>query len=118
MAADDDVVQEEKGGEGQGKTSDGEQDPRLYSVRISRATGIDWGSDISFSWIYVRDLTPSGAAANCREISVGDQVPDRNTQVSFGHHAVEEAHALVSDPEQTLRPQLNQIAALARLDID
>ncbi|CAN0183519.1 unnamed protein product [Ascophyllum nodosum] len=74
MAADDDVVQEEKGGEGQGKTSDGEQDPRLYSVRISRATGIDWGSDISFSWIYVRDLTPSGAAANCREISVGDQL--------------------------------------------
>lgn len=52
----------------------GEQDPRLYSVRISRVTGIEWGTDLSFSWVYVRALQPSGAAANCGEISVGDQV--------------------------------------------
>lgn len=52
----------------------GEQDPRLYSVRISRVTGIEWGTDLSFSWVYVRALQPSGAAANCGEVSVGDQV--------------------------------------------
>ncbi|CAN0388883.1 unnamed protein product, partial [Ectocarpus sp. 13 AM-2016] len=49
-------------------------DPRLYSVRIARATGIEWGTDISFSWVYIRTLQPDGAAANCGEISVGDQV--------------------------------------------
>lgn len=52
----------------------GAQDPRLYSVRISRSTGIDWGTDISFSWVYVRDLQPSGAAALSGEVSLGDQV--------------------------------------------
>lgn len=67
-------------GAGEGET--GEQlDPRLYAVRISRATGIDWGTDISFSWVFVRGLQPSGAAAQCGEVSVGDQVRP------FGHSA-------------------------------
>lgn len=49
-------------------------DPRIYTVRISRAMGIGWGTDISFRWVYVRELDPSGPAANCGKISVGDQV--------------------------------------------
>lgn len=51
-----------------------EQDPRLYSVRISRVTGIEWGTDISFAWVYIRELQPSGSAANSGKIAVGDQV--------------------------------------------
>ncbi|CAM9851866.1 unnamed protein product [Sphacelaria rigidula] len=49
-------------------------DPRIYTVRISRAMGIGWGTDISFRWVYVRELDPSGPAANCGKISVGDQL--------------------------------------------
>lgn len=49
-------------------------DERLYSVRISRVTGIEWGTDLSFSWVYVRDLQPGGVADTCGEISKGDQV--------------------------------------------
>lgn len=56
----------EKGGEA--------SDPRLYSVRISRVTGIEWGTDLSFSWVYVRALEPGGAADKCGEISMGDQL--------------------------------------------
>lgn len=77
MAVDD--VAEKDDGANEGDASDHEQDPRIYTVRISRATGIDWGSDISFSWVYVRDLYPSGAAANCGQISVGDQVVNTNS---------------------------------------
>lgn len=65
--------QEEEGG---GRTEEGGEpyDPRIYSVRISRVTGIEWGTDLSFKWVYVRALHPSGAAENCGQISVGDQV--------------------------------------------
>lgn len=69
--ASEDVEGEEAG---QMETGGEREDPRLYSVRISRVTGIEWGTDLSFSWVYVRALQPSGAAANCGEISVGDQV--------------------------------------------
>eukprot|EP00904_Undaria_pinnatifida_P001529 jgi/Undpi1/11377/HiC_scaffold_30.g13674.m1 len=63
------------GVEGQeGEKGGDEQDARLYSVRISRVTGIEWGTDLSFSWVYVRALQPSGAAALCGEVSVGDQL--------------------------------------------
>lgn len=65
----------EKGGEA--------SDPRLYSVRISRVTGIEWGTDLSFSWVYVRALEPGGAADKCGEISMGDQVIDELQRVSF-----------------------------------
>jgi len=49
-------------------------DPRLRRIRIPRALGIDWGTDLSFSFVYVRDLEPSGAAALSGEIEVGDQI--------------------------------------------
>ncbi|CAN0006550.1 unnamed protein product [Scytosiphon promiscuus] len=69
--------------QGEGGDQEG-QDPRLYSVRIARATGIEWGTDISFSWVYIRALQPDGAAANCGEISVGDQLIAINDQTLAG----------------------------------
>lgn len=65
------------GSEGRQKNDEGgddEVDPRLYSIRIGRSTGIEWGTDISFSWVYIRSIHPDGSAASCGEISVGDQV--------------------------------------------
>ena len=35
-------------------------DERLSRVRLSRATGIEWGTDLSFSFVYVRALEPAG----------------------------------------------------------
>ena len=35
-------------------------DERLRRVRLSRATGIEWGTDLSFSFVYVRALEPAG----------------------------------------------------------
>ncbi|KAL7474512.1 hypothetical protein ACHAW6_000486 [Cyclotella cf. meneghiniana] len=49
-------------------------DPRLRRVRISRATGIEWGTDLSFSFVYVRALEPAGAASLSGEVMVGDQI--------------------------------------------
>ena len=49
-------------------------DPRLRRVRISRATGIEWGTDLSFSFVYVRDMEPAGAASIGGEVEVGDQL--------------------------------------------
>jgi ferredoxin len=51
-----------------------EQDDRLYRIRIPRATGIEWGTDLSFSFVYVRDLDPSGPAATSGKINKGDQI--------------------------------------------
>lgn len=50
------------------------EDERLYRIRLSRATGIEWGTDLSFSFVYVRELDPSGAATLTRKISKGDQI--------------------------------------------
>lgn len=49
-------------------------DPRLRRIRLSRAIGIDWGTDLSFSFVYVRDLEPSGAASISGEVEVNDQI--------------------------------------------
>jgi ferredoxin len=50
------------------------QDERLYRIRISRAPGIEWGTDLSFSFVYVRDLEPLGPASNGGIIQIGDQL--------------------------------------------
>merc|ERR1740139_66074 len=34
------------------------EDPRLYRLRIPRAPGIEWGTDLSFSFVYVRTMDP------------------------------------------------------------
>lgn len=49
-------------------------DSRLRRVRLSRATGIEWGTDLSFSFVYVRDLEPSGAASLSDQVEIGDQI--------------------------------------------
>jgi ferredoxin len=49
-------------------------DPRFTRVRLSRAMGIDWGTDLSFSYVYVRGMDPAGAAAMSKQVQVGDQL--------------------------------------------
>ena len=51
-----------------------ESDPRLRRVRLPRAPGIEWGTDLSFSFVYVRDLEPSGAASLSGAVQKGDQI--------------------------------------------
>lgn len=48
-------------------------DERLYRVRMSRAPGIEWGTDLSFSFVYVRKLDPTGQAFQTG-IEEGDQL--------------------------------------------
>jgi ferredoxin len=50
------------------------EDERLYRIRLSRATGIEWGTDLSFSFVYVREMDPSGAAKRTGMISKMDQI--------------------------------------------
>lgn len=49
-------------------------DKRLYRIRLSRASGIEWGTDLSFSFVYVRGMEPGGAASLSGEVAVGDQL--------------------------------------------
>lgn len=49
-------------------------DDRLYRIRLPRAPGIEWGTDLSFSFVYVRAMDPTGPASLSGEISVGDQL--------------------------------------------
>ena len=49
-------------------------DDRLYRIRISRATGIEWGTDLSFSFVYVRDMDPAGPASLSGQVAKGDQI--------------------------------------------
>lgn len=55
-------------------TIDIKQDPRLYRIKLPRATGIEWGTDLSFSFVYVRNLEPGGAASLSCLIDKGDQI--------------------------------------------
>lgn len=66
-----------------GDQSEAKGDPRLYSVRVSRVTGIDWGTDLSFKWVYVRALEPSGSGAQAG-VAVGDQVLKQTLSGSMG----------------------------------
>jgi hypothetical protein len=59
-------------------------DPRLRRVRISRATGIEWGTDLSFSFVYVRALEPAGAASLSGEVMVGDQICELRSVLDDG----------------------------------
>jgi ferredoxin len=49
-------------------------DERLYRIRLSRAPGIDWGTDLSFSFVYVRELEPAGQASMSGMVQPGDQL--------------------------------------------
>lgn len=45
-----------------------------YTIELPKRAGISWGSDLSFSWIYVLDVEPDGAAANTGLIQKGDYI--------------------------------------------
>jgi len=45
-----------------------------YTIELPRRAGISWGSDLSFRWIYVLDLEPSGEAAATGLIQKGDYI--------------------------------------------
>jgi ferredoxin len=49
-------------------------DERLYRIRLSRATGIEWGTDLSFAFVNVRDMDPTGSASLSGKIEKGDQI--------------------------------------------
>jgi ferredoxin len=49
-------------------------DERLYRVNLSRATGIEWGTDLSFAFVNVRALDPTGDAALSGMVNIGDQL--------------------------------------------
>uniref|UniRef100_A0A7R9ZQ23 2Fe-2S ferredoxin-type domain-containing protein n=1 Tax=Craspedostauros australis TaxID=1486917 RepID=A0A7R9ZQ23_9STRA len=49
-------------------------DDRLYRVRLDRFPGIDWGTDLSFSFVYVRGMEPAGAASLSGLVDKGDQL--------------------------------------------
>ena len=50
------------------------EDSRLYRIRLPRAPGIEWGTDLSFAFVYVRDLDPTGPASISGAVSKGDQI--------------------------------------------
>lgn len=50
------------------------QDERLYRIRLPRAPGIEWGTDLSFSFVYVREMDPTGPAFMSKQIENGDQL--------------------------------------------
>ena len=53
-------------------------------AQLPRATGLDLGSDLSFSWVYVRALLPGGAAELSGLIEPGDQIVAINEQSMLG----------------------------------
>lgn len=67
MSGEDESQQENEG-------IDVSQDPRLYRIVLPRATGIEWGTDLSFSFVYVRDMEPGGPASMSNIVSKGDQI--------------------------------------------
>ena len=51
--------------------NDNEANGLLYSVDLPKNAGISWGSDLSFRWIFVRDIDLVGEAAQCGLIKKG-----------------------------------------------
>lgn len=45
-----------------------------FSIELPKRCGISWGSDISFSWVYVLDLEPTGEAFASGLIQKGDYI--------------------------------------------
>lgn len=45
-----------------------------FEIELAKRAGISWGSDLSFSWVYVLDLEPSGEAAMSGMIQKGDYI--------------------------------------------
>jgi len=81
LSAQDDLESERTSGddsETESKTDDGRidvsVDDRLYRTRLTRAPGIEWGTDLSFSFVYVREMEPTGEASLLGMVNKGDQL--------------------------------------------
>ncbi len=48
--------------------------PLALPPALARATGIDFGCDMSLRWAYIMSLTPDGAAERSGELRIGDQL--------------------------------------------
>mmetsp|Transcript_14070 Transcript_14070/g.21763 ORF Transcript_14070/g.21763 Transcript_14070/m.21763 type:complete len:317 (-) Transcript_14070:362-1312(-) len=90
-------------------TIDINSDDRLRRIRMPRATGIEWGTDLSFSFVYVRDLEPSGAAALSGEVEVGDQICELRPVIEDGDDG--EVVSLIGAPFDEV---MNAFASLGR----
>jgi ferredoxin len=94
-------------------------DERLRRIRLPRATGIEWGTDLSFSFVYVRDLEPSGAAAFSGEVKVGDQICELRPVIEGGGNSGDgnKAVGLIGAPFDEV---MNAFASLGRTvkDVD
>lgn len=83
-------------------------DDRLRRVRLPRATTIEWGTDLSFSFVYVRALEPAGAADLSGEVAVGDQLCELRPVLESGKNGV--PTSLIGAPFDTV------MSAFATLD--
>ena len=73
MSSDDEISPAEQP-ESQPAGIDLNDNPALYRIRIPRTTGIEWGTDLSFAFVYVRGLEPAGAADLTGQVKRGDQI--------------------------------------------
>lgn len=91
-------------------------DDRLYRVRLSRATGIEWGSDLSFSFVYVRDLDPTGAAAQSKaNIQINNQLCELQAVVDENDETTTKTvHNLIGAPFDTVMRVFAQLPATVR----
>lgn len=84
MSTPDDSEEPGPTAEGQGESSESNADDdgridvsvdtRLYRTRLSRAPGIEWGTDLSFSFVYVREMDPTGEASLMGMVKTDDQL--------------------------------------------
>jgi ferredoxin len=86
-------------------------DDRLYRVRLSRAAGIEWGTDLSFTFVYVRALDPSGDAAASGQVSVGDQLCELRPVVLEMESTAAATSADSKDQDNHVPPFVNLIGA-------
>jgi ferredoxin len=70
---DDDQSAESPDKSGEATPIDVDQDDRLYRIRLPRAAGIEWGTDLSFAFVYVRGLEPA-QPADIAGVEVRDQL--------------------------------------------
>ena len=84
LSSDSQEDEETTTNDGDDDTIDINSDDRLRRIRLPRATGIEWGTDLSFSFVYVRDLETSGAAALSGEVEVGDQICELRPVIEDG----------------------------------
>ena len=45
-----------------------------FEIELPKRAGISWGSDLSFSWVYVLDVEPTGEAAASGMVRKGDYI--------------------------------------------